>query len=474
MELIHPTIADLSRASAKYQVDQTQSTKLRYQSLTENKGKPSHEGELDTLPLVLSTYVDVRAFLLTNDEGQESKEDMVGAAIEASNTNSSSDDILKKYENILPLTERQLEKHGVAAVNYADLKASIDDYYDKNIAHRDQTDKLVEASMSSLDKSNNTISDLYKGLNIITKLLKEIKNAIKDDSVIKKIYEELAAWAKSSTNIAWNLSSRLSGLERAQNHIQSSMSSLKEDTHFIKTMMSEMYDVFKGQSSSSVTPTLVLTYILANIKRENATNTTTEKPPSYIEGETEHPKIAVLISSIQPTELDEDPLKKLVPASTIVRPDPDEDVKVPYMINGKMCYLTDKEMQAYLDREEKLKKAAEEEILLAISKPEVIKVVQEEAEKIGLNPKKLQVPKQFEYGIFFTDEFGDQAFQIWSNIEKVGMEALVSYLVAVSMVKSPENARFNMKLRKLIAEHPDQEKLKSKKVKLEALGYEMN
>ncbi|GKC14412.1 hypothetical protein Tco_1011194 [Tanacetum coccineum] len=79
-----------------------------------------------------------------------------------------------------------------------------------------------------------------------------------------------------------------------------------------------------------------------------------------------------------------------------------------------------------------------------------------------------------EHGIFFTDEFGDQAFQRWSDIDKVGMEALVSYLVAASMVKSPENARFSLKLKKLIAEHPDQEKLKSKKVKLEALGYEMN
>ncbi|GJX21780.1 hypothetical protein Tco_0226225 [Tanacetum coccineum] len=50
-----------------------------------------------------------------------------------------------------------------------------------------------------------------------------------------------------------------------------------------------------------------------------------------------------------------------------------------------------------------------------------------------------------EHGIFLTDEFGDQAFQRWSDIDK-----------------------------KLIAEDPDQEKLKSKKVKLEALGYEMN
>nr|GEV39590.1 hypothetical protein [Tanacetum cinerariifolium] len=76
------------------------------------------------------------------------------------------------------------------------------------------------------------------------------------------------------------------------------------------------------------------------------------------------------------------------------------------------------------------------------------------------------VIEEHEYGIFFTDEFGDQAFQRWSDINKVRMEALVSYLVVASMVKSPENERFSMKLRKLIAKHPDQEKLKSKKVKL--------
>ncbi|GJZ14189.1 hypothetical protein Tco_0549419 [Tanacetum coccineum] len=169
MEPIHPTVADLSGAGAKYQVDQTQSTRLRYQSLTENKGKPSHEEELDTQPLVLYTYADVRAFLLSDDETQESEEDILGAE---------------------------------AAVNYVNLKASIDEYYDENIAHRDQTDKLVEASMSSLDKSSNTISDLYKGLNIITELLKEIKNAIKDDFVInKKISAAIESFTKFSTNI---------------------------------------------------------------------------------------------------------------------------------------------------------------------------------------------------------------------------------------------------------------------------------
>ncbi|GJT82535.1 hypothetical protein Tco_1056877 [Tanacetum coccineum] len=380
MEPIHPTIADLLGTGAKYQVDQTQSTRLRYQSLTKNKGKPLHEGELDTQPQVLSTYADVRAFLLSDDEAQESEEDILGAdkpqlshapSTEASDIDSSCDDILKKYDNNLSLNERQLVKylrkmlnalfaritednwvkHKEAADNYVDLKASIDDYYNENIAQRDQTDKLVEAFMSSLDKSINTINDLYKGLNIITELLKEIKNAVKDDNIINK---------KSVKPLSHSPS-----LERAQNHIQSSMSTLKEDIHSIKTMITEMYEVFKGQSPGSVTSTLVsLTFqqIIDKGKR-----------------------IA--------TESDEDLSKKLVPASTIVRPYLDEAVEVPYMINGKMCYLTDKEMQAYLDREEKLRKAAKEERLLAISKPEVIKVVQEEAKKIGLDPKKIASAK---------------------------------------------------------------------------------
>ncbi|GJT63751.1 hypothetical protein Tco_1015231 [Tanacetum coccineum] len=332
---------------------------------------------------------------------------------EASDTDSSCDDILKKYDNILPLTERQLVK--------------------------DQTDKFVEASMSSLDKSSNTINDLYKGLNIITELLQEINNAVKDDSAYAlKQDKELAAWAKSSTNMAWNIGSRLSGLERAQNHIQYSMSSPKEDPHSINPIMTEMYEVFKGQSLGSVTPTLALTHILANEKG--------------IENESE-----------------EDPLKKLVPASTIVLPDPDEEIKVPYMINGKinqsgakrgLIRWTDPKKIASAKTSEKFKKAQDAE-------HQVLK--REHTEKVR---KSLELEP--EYGIFFTNEFGDQAFKRWSDIDKVGIEALVSYLVAASMVQLPKNARFRIKLKKLIAEHLDQEKLKPKKVKLEALGYEMN
>ncbi|GJW54717.1 hypothetical protein Tco_0098802 [Tanacetum coccineum] len=76
-----------------------------------------------------------------------------------------------------------------------------------------------------------------------------------------------------------------------------------------------------------------------------------------------------------------------------------------------------------------------------------------------------------EYVIFFIDVLGDQGFQRWSKIHKVRVNSLVSYLVMASIIKTPENARFCLKLKKLIAEHFDQEKLKSKNVKLESLGY---
>ncbi|GJW38382.1 hypothetical protein Tco_0064227 [Tanacetum coccineum] len=133
MEPIHPTVADLSRAGAKMLAE------------THHQSPPSQA-----------------------DKPQSSH----APSTEASDTDSSCDDILKKYDNILPLTERQL------------------------------TDKLVEASMSSLDKSINTISDLYKGLNIITELLKEIKNVVKDDSVInKKISKATESFTKFSTDI---------------------------------------------------------------------------------------------------------------------------------------------------------------------------------------------------------------------------------------------------------------------------------
>nr|GFA54555.1 hypothetical protein [Tanacetum cinerariifolium] len=65
------------------------------------------------------------------------------------------------------------------------------------------------------------------------------------------------------------------------------------------------------------------------------------------------------------TESEEDPTKKLVHASTIIRLDPDEP-----------------------DKEEKMKKAVKETKLLAMSRPEVIKVIHKEAKKLKIDLKE--------------------------------------------------------------------------------------
>ncbi|GKE95498.1 hypothetical protein Tco_1580353 [Tanacetum coccineum] len=66
------------------------------------------------------------------------------------------------------------------------------------------------------------------------------------------------------------------------------------------------------------------------------------------------------------------------------------------MINGKMRYLINDEITKHLEKEELIKKAAEQARLLAITKPEVVKVVRGEAEKIGIDPERITSAKEGE------------------------------------------------------------------------------
>ncbi|GKD26559.1 hypothetical protein Tco_1232773 [Tanacetum coccineum] len=226
---------------------------------------------------------------------------------------------------------------------------------------------------------------------------------------------------------------------------------------------------------------------------ENVLQADTKEPPSHTEGEhvamkndteklesdkvEEEPTNAVLISTVKPTETLTP--EKLILASKVVREDPDEPVRVPYMINVKMHYLTNDGINAHMEKENLIKTAAEEAKMFEMTKTEIHP--QSSGRKIKhmeLEPK-IKVPglecnrslpegvffvnnmviEESKYGIFFTDVSGDQAFQRWNDIHKVGVDSLVSYLVMASMIKTLENAIFDLKLKKLIVEHPDQKKL---------------
>ncbi|GJZ18213.1 hypothetical protein Tco_0554336 [Tanacetum coccineum] len=313
--------------------------------------------------------------------------------------------------------------------------------------------------------------------------------------------------------MAWNLGSSLSGLERAQNHIQSSMSSLKEDTYSIKTMIIEMYEVFKGQSSGSGTPTLALTHIPVNVEGENDTNTAIEDPPSHTKGETnairqeklKEPKhstdanIELIGSSEEAKKLVIHPKDKITTKvgekfkkaqdvehevlkrqhtekvrkyiklmkhkfdnymwtiSSRLKPETITDIKIhlktkPVVItvfrgtdgrnfNVHKPFAFELGIKSALPAlalapEQALSKSSRKKRKHMELEPE-IKILRLESDRalienvLFVNNMVIEEP---EHGIFFTDEFGDQAFQRWSDIDKVGMEALVSYLVAASMV----------------------------------------
>ncbi|GJY81265.1 hypothetical protein Tco_0494016 [Tanacetum coccineum] len=92
--------------------------------------------------------------------------------------------------------------------------------------HKEQSDKVIDAAMNSLDKNNIARGDLLNSLNRVTDTLKAIQDAVKEDHGLKSLVESLqvnaliqekhlAEWAKSSTSMAWNLGLRLTAIENS-------------------------------------------------------------------------------------------------------------------------------------------------------------------------------------------------------------------------------------------------------------------
>nr|GEW21138.1 putative reverse transcriptase domain-containing protein [Tanacetum cinerariifolium] len=78
-------------------------------------------------------------------------------------------------------------------------------------------------------------------------------------------------------------------------------------------------------------------------------------------------------------------------------------------------------------------------------------------------------PKTYIVGLHYA--FGDKPFQRVNDVYKVETETLLGYKVMASNVKTGANQRFSMLMSKMINERPDKEKIMSKRVKLENLGY---
>nr|GEW93675.1 hypothetical protein [Tanacetum cinerariifolium] len=159
---------------------------------------------------------------------------------------------------------------------------------------------------------------------------------------------------------------------------------------------------------------------------------------------------------------------KLVKASSVVRPNPDVLILVPYMINGKMFYLTEEQILAHMDKEDHIKKAEEEAKRLTMTKTKTEKIPKELRIRYALPSL---VPEQ---ALSQSSRRKRKHMELEPDIKVHGLECNRSLPEGVPFVNNMviEEPEFGLKLKKLIVEHPDQEKLKSKKVTLEAIGLE--
>nr|GEY92708.1 hypothetical protein [Tanacetum cinerariifolium] len=164
-------------------------------------------------------------------------------------------------------------------------------------------------------------------------------------------------------------------------------------------MMTEMYQVFKGQSSlapsSSVTPTLTLTHILANVKGDNKPNTTTDDPLSHTKRETDANKQENPEEPKHLTDANIEFIGSTTPQPLITQAQPITiiNLSLSYIEKAKLHYLTADQIETHIDNEEKIKRDVEEAMLLIINKHVEIKVVREEAKKLGIHPKEAVTAK---------------------------------------------------------------------------------
>nr|GEW55284.1 hypothetical protein [Tanacetum cinerariifolium] len=430
----NPTDADLLGTGAKMRLRKVRKT---FWELVK---------EMDNNPQ--STKTQHLSFPLQQDKPTSS----TSPHTEASDTDSSSDKILKKYDDTLLLTKQKLVKY------LKKVSSSIDDYYKENMAHKDQTDKLMKASMRSLEKSSATINDLYKGLEVITQLLKDITKSVKDDPAInKKIKEASKTLAKISTQTKPKQSTDrniefIGSSTHPHSITQAQPITIIHPEPFVPQKEGKEYWVKEEEIKKA-----------EEEARLNAISKTEVIKVIHEEAK----KLGIHLKKAITTKAGELFKKAHDAKHEVLKRQHTEKVRKSLELIKHKAFGISKlnKVREIIPKKKNIVKHVELEPETRISGLECNRDLPENVPFV--NNMVIKEPK---YGIFFTDKFGNQAFQRWSDIDKVGLEALMSYLVAVSMVKSPKNARFSMKLRKLITEHPDQEKLKSKKVKLEAPG----
>ncbi|GKC25443.1 hypothetical protein Tco_1027593 [Tanacetum coccineum] len=392
--------------------------------------------------------------------------------IDASDSKSSScSETFKPYDNYMPITERKLE----ANASYADMKWSIDEFHSTTFRQYENTDAALinYQQILNLFKTNHNI-----GIKRMLDNLQEVQNAVKEDPALnKKILEVAEAYTKNSTNLIELLTlDNLSLLPQAV-PTDETPSQTKGEKVDMKTKEKEPEVANENEPVQEPQVSEPIPFTIVRPLTKNA------------------PEVEMIraLSRLQ-----------LIDTILEVRQDPD----APFIKKQKVeLNVLNKERLEKLAKAKELRKKRIDQHKWTTSsrlKPEAITNIHIHPNKkpviitvyIDNDRRNFNIYNPFKFGDFEVTEFDElaseqvpsqisgrkrnvqelepEAFQRISDIHKVDVETLLSYMVMSSNVNTPANQRLCIVLRSLIDNHPDKEKLKSKKVKFEVVGYSLD
>ncbi|GKC08794.1 hypothetical protein Tco_1000404 [Tanacetum coccineum] len=454
-------------------------------ALFSNQSETSLEVESDTDTLILTIVADIQALLgdsvedideeflqSANEETQHAHstetpteepfstkhqspspnkdqlESFKDKKTDASDSESSScSETFKPFNNYMPLTERQLEKHEEAAASYADLKWSIDDF-------------------------------LTTTFNQILNNLQEVQNVVKEEPALnKKVLGAVEAYTKNSTNLTELLTmpNRGKGIARDTDEYPRKLVPASKEVHqdpdalvliqfeinakLLALSKPELIKVVTEVATEAVVDPKALLE-LKGLQRHDQKNFEVHKPFRFGDfGITEWDELNEIIPKKK---------NKVVGELMTSLGKKYERLKmIPEEIRINPSLPAPEQVLSLSSRRKR--KAQELELEVRIPGLECNRSLLE-----GVQFVINQVIEHPKNGIFFIDVFDDEAFQRISNIHKVDVDTLLSYMMMASNINTPENQRFCAVMRSLIDSHPDKEKLKSKRVKLEAVRYLLN
>ncbi|GKD71248.1 hypothetical protein Tco_1325338 [Tanacetum coccineum] len=328
-----------------------------------------------------------------------------------------------------------------------------------------KADSTPKESMQKMDESNNNTFD-----NITS--LTELLNYAKLPHEFNQRLLKAENYIQNSTRLI-EIANSLKAINLPSFHqrittIESTQVTMETNISSIKGMVTKMFQAFKGMSSSTPSDSaFVLTStqleVHASVRgggnlgsklaktsllHKGGANVNFSKPRTEIIGSSfalviditplEHPESPSVAPKANRgkgiTTNDTESPKKLVKAPTVVRPDPNEAIRVPYEIHESQLSLPPAQAPSQLlGRKRKIIELEHEICIPGLecnrSLPEGVQIVDN------------MVIEEPEYEIFYINIFSDEAFQKMSDIHKVDTKTLLTYQVMDSDITTPEKQK---------------------------------